>query len=110
LRGIDPAVTKASLDKILTRLGERHIPVLLAGMRAPRNMGEDFVHAFDAIYPALASTHRVVFYPFFLEGVATAAALNQGDGMHPDAAGVDAIVGRLLPKVEELIARARAAS
>jgi acyl-CoA thioesterase-1 len=110
LRGIDPAVTKASLDKILTRLGERHIPVLLAGMRAPRNMGEDFVHAFDAIYPALASTHRVVFYPFFLEGVATAAALNQSDGMHPDAAGVDAIVGRLLPKVEELIARARAAS
>lgn len=110
LRGVDPAVTKASLDKILTRLDERHIPVLLAGMRAPRNMGEDYVHAFDAIYPALASTHRVVFYPFFLEGVATDAALNQGDGMHPNAAGVDAIVGHMLPKVEELITRARAAS
>ncbi len=109
LRGIDPSVTKAALDGILTKLRDRHIFVLLAGMRAPRNMGADYVQAFDAIYPALASTHRVVFYPFFLEGVATDAKLNQADGLHPTAAGVDVIVARILPRVEQLIAIARAA-
>lgn len=109
LRGIDPRVTKAALDGILTKLRDRHIFVLLAGMRAPRNMGADYVQAFDAIYPALASAHRVVFYPFFLEGVATDAKLNQADGLHPTAAGVDVIVARILPLVEQLIAVARAA-
>ena len=109
LRGIDPALTKAALDKILSKLGDRHIAVLLAGMQAPRNMGPDYVKAFDALYPALASTHAVVFYPFFLDGVATDPKLNQGDGLHPNAMGVDAIVARILPRVEELIARARKA-
>jgi acyl-CoA thioesterase-1 len=109
LRGIDPKVTKSALERILGKLDARHISVLLAGMVAPRNMGADFVREFDAIYPALASTHRVVFYPFFLDGVATDASLNQGDGLHPNAAGVEAIVKRILPDVEELIARARAA-
>jgi acyl-CoA thioesterase I len=109
LRGIDPKLTKAALDTILTKLASRYISVLLAGMKAPRNMGPDFVKAFDAIYPALASTHAVVFYPFFLDGVAADPKLNQGDGMHPNAAGVDAIVVRILPRVEELIARVRAA-
>ncbi len=109
LRGLDPKLTKAALDNILSKLGNRHIVVLLAGMQAPRNMGPDYVRAFDAIYPALASTHPVVFYPFFLDGVATDPKLNQGDGMHPNAAGVDAIVARILPQVEELIARARRA-
>jgi acyl-CoA thioesterase-1 len=109
LRGIDPKVTEKALDAILTRLKERGIAVLLAGMKAPRNMGADYASAFDAIYPALAATHGVVFYPFFLEGVAADPKLNQGDGMHPNAAGVDAIVAGILPKVEELIVRARAA-
>ena len=109
LRGLDPKLTKTALDAILTKLAARHIAVLLAGMEAPRNLGADYVRAFDAIYPALASTHRVVFYPFFLDGVATDAKLNQRDGMHPNAAGVDVIVARMLPKVEELIAAARAA-
>ena len=109
LRGIDPAVTKAALDKILGALDARHIVVLLAGMRAPRNMGADYVQAFDAIYPALASTHGLVFYPFFLDGVATDAKLNQPDGLHPTAAGVDIIVARIMPQVEALIARVRAA-
>ena len=109
LRGIDPELTKNALDAILSKLDERHISVLLAGMKAPRNMGSDFARAFDAIYPALASTHRVVFYPFFLDGVAADPKLNQDDGLHPKAAGVDFIVGRMLPQVEELIARARAA-
>jgi acyl-CoA thioesterase-1 len=109
LRGLDPTVTKSALDSILKKLKDRHIAVLLAGMRAPRNLGPDYVNAFDAIYPALASTHSVVFYPFFLDGVATDPKLNQGDGLHPNAAGVDVIVARIMPKVEELIARARAA-
>ena len=109
LRGIDPKVTKAALDKILSKLHERHISVLLAGMQAPRNMGADYVRRFDAIYPALASTHPVVFYPFFLDGVATDPKLNQADGLHPNAAGVDVIVARMMPQVEALIARVRAA-
>jgi len=108
LRGLDPKITKTALDSLLGKLDARHIPVLLAGMEAPRNLGADYVREFDAIYPALASTHRVVFYPFFLAGVATDASLNQGDGLHPNAAGVDVIVTRILPSVEELIARARA--
>jgi acyl-CoA thioesterase-1 len=109
LRGLDPSLTKAALDTILRKLADRHVAVLLAGMRAPRNMGLDYARDFDAIYPALASTHPVVFYPFFLDGVAADPKLNQGDGMHPNAAGVDAIVARILPRVEELVTRARAA-
>lgn len=108
LRGIDPKVTQSALDKILRQLAQRHIAVLLAGMRAPRNMGTDYARAFDAIYPALASTHNVIFYPFILDGVAADLKLNQRDGMHPNAAGVDVMVTRILPKVEELIARVRA--
>ena len=109
LRGLDPALTQKALNEILDKLAARRIPVLLAGMKAPRNLGSDYTARFDAIYPALASTHPVVFYPFFLEGVATDPHLNQGDGLHPNAAGVDVIVARILPQVEELIARAQAA-
>ena len=109
LRGLDPKLTKAALDTILNKLKQRHIEVLLAGMRAPRNMGADYAREFDGIFPALASTHGSVFYPFFLEGVAGDAKLNQPDGMHPTAAGVDVIVAHILPKVEELIAQIRAA-
>jgi acyl-CoA thioesterase I len=109
LRGLDPNITKTALDTILRKLDDRHIVVLLVGMRAPRNMGPDYVRDFDAIYPALASTHPVVFYPFFLDGVAADPKLNQGDGLHPNAAGVDTIVARIMPQVEELITRARAA-
>jgi acyl-CoA thioesterase I len=109
LRGLDPAQTRANLDRILRRLAARHIPVLLAGMRAPPNMGADYVKAFDAVYPTLAAAHGVIFYPFFLDGVAAERGLNQGDGIHPTAAGVDVIVGKILPQVEALIARAAAA-
>ncbi len=109
LRGVDPSVTKAALGQILDRLAARHIAVLLAGMKAVENFGPDYARAFEAIYPALASTHRVVFYPFFLAGVATDPKLNQGDGLHPNAAGVDIIVARIMPQVETLIARARSA-
>jgi acyl-CoA thioesterase I len=107
LRGLDPAVTRKALDAILTRLASRRLPVLFAGMKAPLNMGADYASAFDAIYPALAVKHPVIFYPFFLDGVAADAKLNQGDGMHPTAAGVDVIVARILPSVVELVAKAR---
>jgi len=109
LRGLDPAQTRANLDGILRRLAARHIPVLLAGMRAPPNMGADYVKALDAVYPTLAAAHGTILYPFFLEGVAADRALNQGDGLHPTAAGVDVIVAKILPQAEELVRRARAA-
>jgi len=109
LRGIDPALTRKALGEIARRLSRRHILVLLCGMRAPRNMGPDYVQAFDAIFPALAAEENLLFYPFFLDGVATDPKLNQRDGLHPTAAGVDVIVAGIMPKVEELIARVRAA-
>jgi acyl-CoA thioesterase-1 len=108
LRGSDPKATRAALDAIIRRLKERRIAVLLAGMLAPRNYGPDYVQAFDAIYPELAAAHDLVFYPFILDGVAGDRALNQPDGLHPTAAGVDVMVTRMLPKVEELIARVKA--
>ena len=108
LRGVDPAVTRTALQELLRRLKERRIAVLLSGMRAPPNMGGDYAGAFDAIFPALAADNDVVFYPFFLDGVAAERALNQPDGLHPTAQGVETIVRRILPKVEELIARAKA--
>jgi acyl-CoA thioesterase-1 len=106
LRGIDPAGTDAALSAILGELSSRKLPVLLAGMRAPRNLGQDYVERFDSIYPRLAETYGALFYPFFLEGVAAQPSLNQPDGIHPTAKGVDVIVAGILPKVEELIARA----
>jgi acyl-CoA thioesterase-1 len=108
LRGLDPAVTRRALDAILGALARRNIPVLLCGMLAPRNLGADYARAFDPIFPEFAKTYGTVFYPFFLDGVAADAKLNQPDGLHPTAAGVDVIVARMLPKVEELIARVRA--
>jgi acyl-CoA thioesterase-1 len=110
LRGVDPKITRASLDKILSRLKERGIAVLLAGMQAPRNLGVEYARGFDGMYSDLAQAHGALLYPFFLDGVVTDAKLNQRDGMHPNAAGVDVIVERILPKVEELIFRVRAKS
>ena len=107
LRGIDPAVTRRNLDEILARLKARGIAVLLTGMLAPPNMGPQFAAAFNPIFPELAAKHGVLFDPFFLEGVAAVRDLNLADGMHPNARGVDAIVARILPKVEELVAEVR---
>ena len=108
LRGVDPAVTKKSLDAILAKLKERNIAVLFCGMRAAPNMGAEFADAFDTLYDELAKKYDVVFYPFFLDGVAAQAKLAQRDGIHPNAAGVDTIVANILPRAEELIARLRA--
>jgi acyl-CoA thioesterase-1 len=108
LRGIDPKVTRANLEKIIAALKERQIPILLAGMRSPANWGDGYAEAFDAVFPELARANGLVFYPFFLDGVILDARLNQDDGMHPSGKGVAEIVKRILPSVEELIARARA--
>ena len=99
LRAIDPAVARSNLDRLLTALSERGLPVLFAGMLAPRNLGADYAARFDAIYPELAERHDAHLYPFLLDGVATVAALNQADGLHPNAAGVEVIVERMLPSV-----------
>jgi acyl-CoA thioesterase-1 len=107
LRGIDPKVTRTALAEIVRRLSERHIVILLAGMRAAPNLGPDYGHAFEAIYSDLAAKNDLLLYPFFLDGVAADPKLNQRDGLHPTAAGVDAIVARILPKAQELVARAR---
>jgi acyl-CoA thioesterase-1 len=108
LRGVDPKITRKALAEIVRRLSERRIAVLIAGMRAAPNLGTDYVRDFEAIYPELAAEHDLLLYPFFLEGVATVSKLNQRDGIHPTAAGIDTIVTRILPKVEELVARVRA--
>ena len=107
LRGIDPKVTREALEGIVGRLRQRRIEVLLAGMRAAPNLGPDYGRDFDAIYADLAAQNDLLLYPFFLDGVATDGKLNQRDGLHPTAAGVDAIVARILPKAEELVARVR---
>ena len=107
LRGIDPSVTRQALEQIVRRLIDRRIVVLLAGMRAAPNLGPDYGRDFEAIYGDLAARYDLLLYPFFLDGVATEAKLNQGDGLHPTAAGVDAIVARILPKAEALVARVR---
>lgn len=107
LRGLDPKITRAALTEIVRRLRDRHVAVLLVGMLAAPNMGADYARDFNAIFPDLASRYDLVFYPFFLAGAAADHALNQPDGMHPKAAGVQVIVARMLPTVETLVARAR---
>ena len=103
LRGTDPAVTRAALSDILTRLKARNIAVMLCGMLAPPNYGRDYADRFNTIYPDLAKSFGVPLYRFFLEGVATEARLNQRDGIHPTAEGVDVIVKNILPTVEAFL-------
>ena len=103
LRGIDPAVTRGALSDILTRLKARKIAVLLCGMVAPPNYGSDYAARFNAIYPDLAKAFGVPLYPFFLDGVATEARLNQADGLHPTADGVDVIVKNIRPTVQAFV-------
>lgn len=103
LRGLPPAAMEANLDAIIARLKARGVRVLLAGMRAPPNFGRDYARAFEAVYERLADKHDVPLYPFFLDGVAAEPALNQPDGLHPNAKGVDAIVERIVPYVRKLI-------
>ncbi len=106
LRGLPPARTYANLAAILDRLAARGIPTLLAGMLAPPNLGADYGREFaDAFHRLARERPQVVFYPFFLEGVAGDPALNQPDRIHPNARGVAEIVRRILPAVEALLAK-----
>lgn len=104
LRGIMPEVTEKNLDEMLAILEKRNVPVLLAGMRAAPNLGPDFQSKFDAIYPRLAEKYGTGLYPFFLDGVVADNTYLLEDGMHPNAAGIDRMVERILPTVEKAIA------
>ncbi|GLR92415.1 arylesterase [Bradyrhizobium liaoningense] len=103
LRGIDPDLTRAALTDVIQRLKGRKIAVMLCGMLAPPNYGADYAARFNSIYPDLAKKFDVPLYPFFLEGVAADAKLNQADGIHPTAAGVDIIVANIVPTVEAFL-------
>lgn len=105
LRGLAAEQTFANLDAMIRAAKDAGVPVLLAGMRAPPNLGPEYGSAFDAVFPRLAAEHGVAFYPFLLEGVVARLKFNQDDGIHPNARGVDIIVGNLLPLVRDLIAR-----
>jgi acyl-CoA thioesterase-1 len=103
LRGQSPAQTERNLSAVLAKLKAAHLPVLVVGMKAPRNLGPEYAAQFDPIYPRLAKQYGALLYPFMLDGVAMDARLNQADGIHPNPAGVKIIVGRMLPAVEQLV-------
>jgi acyl-CoA thioesterase-1 len=107
LRALPPTATKQTLAAILEKAKAAHMPVLIAGMRAAPNLGAEYDKAFDAIYPDLAASRGAALYPFFLDGVAGQAMLNQPDGLHPTAKGVAIIVEKILPSVESLLKEAR---
>lgn len=102
LRGIDPAVSRRNLDAMIVKIKAKGAQILLAGMIAPRNWGDDYKQRFDSMFPDLAKAHGLKLYPFFLDGIAMQQALNQSDGLHPNARGVDVIVERILPLVADL--------
>jgi acyl-CoA thioesterase-1 len=103
LRGLDVAETRKNIGAVVRKLKDRGIVVLLAGMKSPRNLGPEYSAAFDALYPEIAAQHKVLFYPFFLEGVAAELRLNQADGIHPNEKGSQVIVQRIMPFVERLL-------
>ena len=104
LRGLDPALTEANLDAMLTELGRRRIPVLIAGMRAAPNLDPAYIQRFEAIYPRMVAKHRAGLYPFFLEGVTAHPGMVQPDGLHPSFAGVKRIVTGITPAVKQALA------
>ena len=107
LRGIAPDVTRANLTAIIKRLQARGIKVMLAGMLAAPNLGEAYAARFNPIYPQIAEQFGLVFYPFFLDGVAGQRELNLPDGIHPSARGIGVIVDNMLPSVERLLAQVK---
>ncbi len=106
LRGLPPTQTESNLDAILTRLKQENIPILLAGMLAPPNMGKEYGQEFNAIYPRLAQKHSVSLYPFFLDGVIGHPDLLQRDGLHPTPAGVDVVVSKIMPVIDRMLGEA----
>ncbi|MEO1397691.1 MAG: arylesterase [Pseudomonadota bacterium] len=107
LRGLPPATTRSNLEAMITKLKERSIDVLLTGMLAPPNLGDQYAKEFNVIYADLAEKHDVLLYPFFLDGVVADPNLNLEDGIHPTAEGIDVIVSRILPMVERFVERLR---
>ena len=103
LRGIDPGAVRANLDKMIQKIEASDAKVLLLGMIAPPNWGEEYKRAFDRIFPELAQAHHVPLYSFFLEGVAMKPELNQPDGIHPNEAGVSVLVDHIGPVVARLV-------
>ena len=108
LRGLSTRLLESNLDAILSRLASEQIPVLLAGMKAPRNLGAGYADSFEAVYRRLAERRNVLFLPFLLEGVAADPSLNLADGIHPNARGAEVIAQNLLPLVRERLAQAEA--
>lgn len=106
LQGVDPSATRRNLDQIIQRLQARHIPVLLAGMRAPPQYGA-YAREFDKVFVDLAREDDVAAYPFLLNGVALDRRYNQADGIHPNAAGVKIIAAALAPVVVEALGAQR---
>jgi acyl-CoA thioesterase-1 len=109
LRGIAPEQSEKNLDAIIAKLKARKIPVLLAGMLAPPNMGANYADRFNPVYKRLADKYQLTLYPFFLDGVAAQAKLQLGDGMHPNPDGVDVMVQRFMPMVTSFIGTIAAA-
>jgi acyl-CoA thioesterase-1 len=105
LRGLDVLQTETALNAIMVKAQLRNLPVLILGMKSPPNMGPDYVARFDGLYPRLAEKYQALLYPFYLDGVAANASLNQADGIHPNGQGVDVIVSKVMPNVEELIGK-----
>jgi len=105
LRGLDPKQMEANIEGIIVKLKAAKLPILLAGMMAPPNLGRDYAAAFNGVYQRIAEKHNVPLYPFFLDGVAADRNLNQADGIHPNEAGVEEVVRRILPSVRQLLAQ-----
>lgn len=103
LRGIPPEQTEKNLETMIERLKDRKIPIFLAGMLAPPNMGADYAEKFNPIYKRLADKYQLTLYPFFLDGVAAHADLQLDDGMHPNPKGVDTMVEHMLPAIVSFI-------
>lgn len=103
LRGLSPEESAKNLEAMLVRLEERKIPVLLAGILAPPNMGADYETRFNAIYAELAKKHGVALYPFLLDGVVLDSKLKLEDGMHPNGAGTKIMAERFLPTFENFL-------
>ena len=102
-RAISVDSVRENLEKIIQNIQSKELPLLFVGAMAPRNLGAEYYETFDAVYPELAKQYDLLFYPFFLEGVATDPSLNQEDGIHPNEAGVALIVEKILPYVGKLL-------
>ena len=97
LRGINPIITYRNIENILIHLKKNKIPTMLIGMKAPSNLGKEYVNQFNSIYTSLSKKYDVIFYPFFLKDVALEPVFNQKDMIHPNKKGVGKIVENIYP-------------